>query len=94
VQSINEQYNCQLNLKIMAIHTKGTNFEKAGLFEKAIGEFRQGKQLVEKTLGTEHQFYVIFSSAMGGANHKWQTPTNVRKSRSRSNSPKDTKAKP
>ena len=61
----------------MALHTKGTTYEKMQKFEKAIAEFKTGKQLVESTLGSDHQLYAVFSSAMGGAKlkTKYQTST-------------------
>jgi hypothetical protein len=38
----------------MALHAKGTSYEKLNLFPKAIAEFKAGKLLVESTFGTEH----------------------------------------
>lgn len=38
----------------MSLHATGTNYEKLKQFEKAIGEFKLGKQLVEQSFGTEH----------------------------------------
>lgn len=72
----------------MSLHSKGTNYEKLKLFPKAIAEFKAGKFLVEKSFGTEHQLYAVFSSAMGGAKlkTKFQTPTDNRRTKSNSSS--------
>ncbi len=38
----------------MAMHAKGTSYEKLKFYPKAIAEFQAGKLLVESTFGTEH----------------------------------------
>ncbi len=45
--SLNEQYNCQINLKIMSLHAVGTNYEKLKDYQRAINEYKKGKLLVE-----------------------------------------------
>lgn len=72
----------------MALHAKGTTYEKLRQYSKAIAEFKAGKLLVESTFGSEHQLYVVFSSAMGGAKlkTKYQTPSDNRRTKSNSNS--------
>jgi len=38
----------------MALHVKGTTFEKLKSYQKAISEYKAGKLLVESTFGSEH----------------------------------------
>jgi len=59
----------------MSRHAKGTILEKTRHFERAIREYRAGKKMVEIHLGTQHQYYALLSSAMGGARLKAKTMT-------------------
>lgn len=54
----------------MALHSKGTSYEKLQKYGKAIAQYKAGKQLVEQTFGSSHELYAVFSSAMGGAKLK------------------------
>ena len=70
VDSLREQYNNYVSLKIMALHSKGTSYEKLEKYGKAIALYKEGKHLVEQTFGSNHELYAVFSSAMGGAKLK------------------------
>ena len=73
----------------MSLHSKGQNYEKMREFEKALNEFKRGKQLVEATMGTQHELYAVFSSAMGGIKlkTKYNAPADIKREKSKSNSP-------
>jgi len=53
--------------------------------------FKQGKEIVEVTYGTQHPLFAQFSSAMGQAKlkTKYETPGEVRRNKSRSPSSDD-----
>lgn len=85
--SLIEQYQGQVNLKVMAKLATGQAFEKMEKYDHAIHEFRIGRQLVEKNFGTTHHLYPVLANAMGGARlkTKFQTKEVVhRKKKSRS----------
>ena len=57
----------------MSRHAKGTILEKTRNYERAIREYRAGKKMVEIHLGSQHQFFNMLSSAMGGARLRAKT---------------------
>lgn len=73
----------------MSLHSKGQILEKLKEFERALHEYKLGKQLVEATFGTQHQLYPVFSSAMGGVKlkTKYNAPNDIKREKSKSNSP-------
>jgi hypothetical protein len=77
-----------VNLKITALHTSGTNYEKLGNFEMALQNFKMGKEYIEANFGPEHQLYAVFCSAMGGVKlrTKYNTPASQQARRKRAES--------
>lgn len=65
-----DQYQGQINLKILAKLAMGQAFEKMEKYDNAIREFRIGTQLVENNFGTQHHMYTVLANAMGGAKLK------------------------
>ncbi len=57
----------------MARNAKGNILEKTRNFDRAIREYKAAQKMVEVHLGTQHQFYAMMSSAMGGAKLKMKT---------------------
>lgn len=51
---LNEQMYNQINLKITALHTAGTNYEKLNNFDMALHNFKLGKEFIEANFGSEH----------------------------------------
>lgn len=70
-----DQFQGQVNLKILAKLATGQAFEKMGKFDNAIHEFRIGTQLVENNFGTQHHMYAVLANAMGGARLKTKFQT-------------------
>lgn len=72
----------------MALHVTGQNWEKLKDFSKALEAYKTGKSCVEMHFGTESHLYPMFATAMGGCKlkTKYQTPTENRRTKSRSNS--------
>ena len=80
-QNLLEQFQGQINLKILAKLATGQAFEKMERFDSAIREFRIGTQLIERNFGTQHHMYTVLANAMGGAKlkTKFQTKEMVHK---------------
>lgn len=51
----------------MCFQVKGQILEKLKMFDEAISEYREGKQIIEANYGPQHKLYVEFANLINGA---------------------------